>query len=437
MELESTRLRSYQPNREQPWNLRRVVLLHRRAGFGESYERLERDLADGPDLALERMLSPPDLENRERDLETLERHLTNSATTTNEIKRLQAAWILRMCNSAHPLRERMTLIWHDHFATNFLKVRSVELMHAQNQTLRRHALGRFGDLLRAMLEDRALLVWLDAPANSKANPNENLARELLELFTLGVGNYTESDVRETARALTGWSVIEHRFRENRDDHDDGEKTILGQTARYRAPDVADLLLQQRATAHRLAWRLFDAFLGENVATEAEHDALARRLFESGLDLHDAVSTLLRSELFFCAENLDSRIASPVDYVVAIARGLELMLGRASSLALADWSSRLGQKLFLPPNVGGWKSGRAWIDTQAAIQRRNFAAAVASGALCADPEAWRAAIEVKYRGHGIANWAARALFGRDGSAANESTFEASLFATLAEPRSQIV
>lgn len=437
MDLESTRLRAYQPSGEQPWNLRRVVLLHRRAGFGADHERLERDLADGPDLALERMLSPPDLEQADRELEALERHLTTSATTTNEIKRLQAAWILRMCNSAHPLRERMTLIWHDHFATSFQKVRSVEYMHEQNQTLRRHALGRFGELLRAMLEDRALLVWLDAPANSKANPNENLARELLELFTLGVGNYTESDVRETARALTGWSVAERRFHENREDHDDGEKTILGRTARFRAPDVADLLLQQRATAHRLAWRLLDAFLGENVASDAEHDALASHLFESGLDLHDAVSTLLRSELFFCPQNLDSRIASPVDYVVAVARGLELMRGRASSLALADWAGRLGQKLFMPPNVGGWKSGRAWIDTQAAIQRRNFAAAVASGALCSNPDSWRSAIETKQRERGIANWAARVLFGREGGVANEGAFEAALFATLAEPRSQIL
>src|SRR5262249_27331398 len=150
-----------------------------------------------------------------------------AAMQQQEIRRLQAWWIYRMIFGPDPLGEQLTLLWHNHFATSQGKVRDVVAMHAQNETLRRHARGPFRELLLAMLHDPALLRWLDAPANGKAKPNENLARELLELFTLGVGNYGETDVKEAARALTGWTVRCGRASEDVAEHDGGEVTVLG------------------------------------------------------------------------------------------------------------------------------------------------------------------------------------------------------------------
>jgi uncharacterized protein (DUF1800 family) len=279
-----------------------------------------------------------------------------------------------------PLAERLALMWHDHFATSQLKVDDVAAMRAQNETFRRLGRGPFGALLRQMVQDPALLGWLDAPSNRKEKPNENLARELLELFTLGVGHYSEDDVKEAARALTGRSVVQGRFVVRPDDHDDGAKTILGKTGRFDGDALADHLLAQPAVADRLAWRLCATFLGEGVADASAQAELAERLRRDALHIGRAVETVLRSTLFFSARNLHGRVSDPVGFVVGVVRALERFDPPPSTLLLAEWTVRLGQELFYPPNVGGWPGGRGWLTGRGIVARANFAAALAEGRL---------------------------------------------------------
>jgi uncharacterized protein (DUF1800 family) len=377
----------YEPSAGSPWNLRRVVLLHRRCGFAATWEELERDLADGPHASIDRLLQARSRTHVPTDFEEAQRQLAGGAIASSDIARLQAWWIFRMLHGPDPLAERLTLLWHDHFATSQAKVNDVGHMHAQNETLRRHACGPFRELLLAMLRDPALLIWLDAPANGKAKPNENLARELLELFTLGVGHYDEQDVKEAARTLTGWSVRRGRVFEAAADHDDGEKRVLGRTGALRTPDLAAILLDHPATSERLAWRLVTTFLGEEVASDAARAELAAELRTHDLDLCHAVDLVLRSELFFSERNLDARVASPVEFIVGLARALELDREHVSTLLLADWAARMGHELFLPPNVGGWKGGRSWLDTQGLVQRANFVTALARGELAPRSRDW--------------------------------------------------
>jgi uncharacterized protein (DUF1800 family) len=232
-----------------------------------------------------------------------------------------------------------------------------------------------------------LLIWLDAPANRKEHPNENLGRELMELFTLGVGPYTETDVKEAARALTGWTVVQGAFREAPKQHDPGEKTILGQKGAWRGDDLVRLLLDHPATAVRLATRLCELLMGEGGVDADGIAALAAGLRGRNLDIGWAVETVLRSQTFFAEGNLGNRVCGPVEYVVGAARALELFEPPPSTLLLAEWAARLGQDLFYPPNVGGWPGGRNWIAPQSLIGRANYAAALVAGQLSGRQEAW--------------------------------------------------
>jgi uncharacterized protein (DUF1800 family) len=253
-------------------------------------------------------------------------------------------------------------------------------MRRQNELFRKFARGPFADLLNAAVRDPALLVFLDAPANRKGHPNENLARELMELFTPGIGNYSELDVKEGARALTGWSVDRAGFRYLPGEHDDDEKTILGRAGRWRGEDFVKRLLERPATSERLAWRVCQLLTGEGAVGAAQTRALAEGLRKHDLDVGWAVATVLRSRAFFSKANLGTQVRGPVEYLVGTARALELFEPPPSTLALADWSARLGQDLFYPPNVGGWTGGRGWLTASAVVSRANYAAALVRGEL---------------------------------------------------------
>jgi len=371
----------YRPTAAAPWNLERAWTLRRRAGFGATWAELQRDVSDGPGPTVERVVAG---ECRSQgvpaDFATTADLLADSAASASDVRRLQAWWLYRALFTPDPLQERLTLAWHDHFATSQLKVDDVAAMRQQNETFRRLGRGPFGDLLRATLRDPALLAWLDAPSNRKGKPNENLARELLELFTLGVGRYSEADVKETARALTGRNIAQGSFAFRAEDHDDGMKTILGKTAPFDGDALADHLLAQPAVAERLAWRLCATFLGEGVADAAAQADLADRLRRDDLHVGRAVETILRSSLFFSPENLHTRVADPVGFVIGSVRALEQFAPPPSTLLLAEWTGRLGQELFYPPNVGGWPGDRAWLSGRGVVARANFAAALAGGQL---------------------------------------------------------
>jgi uncharacterized protein (DUF1800 family) len=377
----------YVPGDDVPWNLQRVVHLHRRTGFAATWSEIQRDLKDGPKASLDRVLAGKSAtEGVAGEFQKIADLLGEAATASGDAARLKAWWVYRMLFGPDPLSERLVLGWHDHFATSNLKIENLAYVRRQNELFRKLGRGPFGQLLAAVVRDPAMLMWLDAPSNRKGHPNENLARELMELFSMGIGHYSEKDVKEAARALTGWSVKDDEFAEIAAAHDPGEKTILGQKGRWKGDDLVRMVLDHPATARRLAWRNCELFLGEKALKTADIGALAAGLRSRKLDIGWAVETVLRSQVFFAAENLGNRVLGPVEYVVGAARALELFEPPSSTLVLAEWCAALGQDLFYPPNVGGWPGGRSWLTTRALIGRANYAASLVDGQRVGRPNA---------------------------------------------------
>ena len=387
--------RPYEPDEQAPWNLRRAVHLHRRAGFAGTWEDLQRDLKQGPQEAVDRLLAgnSPASKTAE-EFEATSRLLADAAVASGNIQRLKAWWLYRMLFSPDPLGERLALVWHNHFATSNRKLADAAMMRRQNDLFRQFARAPFGELLTRVVKDPAVLVWLDADSNRREHPNENLARELMELFTLGVGNYSEDDVKEAARALTGWTVKNREFRDVQAYRDDGEKTILDRRGAWRGDDLVAMLLEQQATSVRLARRICELLMGEGAIEESANDELAAGLREHELDIGWAVETVLRSAAFFADKNIGNRVLGPVEFIVGAVRALELLEPPPSTIVLAEWTAALGQDLFEPPNVFGWAGGRAWINSRSLIGRANFAQRLAEGSLqnSAAPPDWLALAE---------------------------------------------
>ncbi|MEZ6032600.1 MAG: DUF1800 domain-containing protein [Planctomycetaceae bacterium] len=371
----------YKPSDDAPWNLRRVVHLHRRVVFGACWSEAQRDLADGPEAAVSRVLDGTvRAAGVPEGFEQLAGVIGAAAVDSGSVERLKAWWLYRCLFSPHPLEERLTLMWHNHFATSNLKVNDLRLMKQQNDTLRKHALSPFGVMLRDIVHDPALLEWLDATSNRAGQPNENFARELMELFTLGIGNYSEDDVKEAARALTGWTVRQNEFRNLGSLHGSGEKTILSRAGNFDGDDLIGILIDEPAVARRLAWKLTNEFFGTDVVDDSALDELAEGLRTHNLDIHWGVETLLRSQLFFSDTNINSRVCDPVTFLIAPLRAIECWRNPPGTLILAEWIERMGQDLFSPPNVGGWAGGKSWLSTRTVVARANYASALAEGRL---------------------------------------------------------
>lgn len=401
----------YVPNAERPWDVRRVVHLHRRAGFMATWVEIRRDLKDGPTAAVERLLTGKSGMHGPTNFDATANLLADAAVSANEPGRLKAWWVYRMLFGPDPLGEKLTLMWHDHFATSNAKVQDLGAMRRQNELLRRHARGPFPALLNAAVRDPALMNYLDAPANRKGHANENLARELMELFTLGIGHYTEADVKEAARALTGWTVDEGEFKNNPGNHDDGEKKILGKKGKWTGDDLAKMLVEHPATSERIAFKLCRLFFGERGVDDAAKKSLAAGLREHKLETGWAVGTILRSKAFFDDSNIGTKIVGPVDYVVGAARALELFDPAPSTLALADWCGRLGQDLFEPPNVGGWPGGKQWVSARTLISRANYVTALLDGPSAGRPFAFDPAVFSQRHGFGPDRAALASCFGQ--------------------------
>lgn len=392
----SNQWQRWKPGPDQPWDLRRVVHLHRRAAFAPIWQEIQRDLEDGPTAAIDRLLAGEcRMQGVPGEFDEMSAVIANAAVGSGSSNRLKAWWMYRLLFSPDPLGEKLTLLWHNHFATSNLKIDDLAAMRAQNETLRRHATAPFGETLNAMLRDPALLNWLDAPANKKSQPNENLARELMELFTLGIGNYSEDAVKQAARALTGWTVKDAKQAFDEKEHDAGKKKILDKSGTWTAIDLSAMLLEHPATSRRLAWRICGLLMGEDVASEEAIESLAAGLREHDLSIGWAVETVLRSELFFADANIGTRVAWPVEFIINSVRSLEAFDPPPSTWLLAEWSARMGQDLFYPPNVGGWTGGRDWLDSRSVVARANFANALVEGKLrgsVTPPKLWQLAQE---------------------------------------------
>ena len=371
----------YCPSQQAPWTIERVLHVHRRAGFAATWKEARRDLQEGPDATVSRFLNGNAyLTGVSGRFGEVSQVLADSAVAARNPHRLKAWWMYRMIFSPDPLSERLTLMWHNHFATSNLKIANVRMMRHQNDILRSCALGPFRELLQRATKDAAMLRWLDADSNRREHPNENLARELMELFSMGVGNYTESDVRNVARALTGWTTKNGRFHFDSAHHDAGEKELLNQKGRFNGDDVLRIVLEHPATAKRIAWRLYDHFFGEGPCSSTLIGELSEVLRSNGLNIRKTVDVILRSQLFFAEENIRTRVLGPVEFLVGAVRALEMLDPPPSMIVLSEWAARLGQDLFYPPNVFGWTGGRAWINTRSMIGRAAFANALTSGRL---------------------------------------------------------
>lgn len=364
----------YTPTAADPWDLKKVGHLHRRAGFGASHDELLRDLKDGPEAALDRVLhggTDPDADAAS-DYLASERSLPAGADT----EALAAWWLDRILRTPHPLREKITLFWHGHFATSHTKVRNARLMLGQYRLLARYALGDFRELLRQMATDPAMLVWLDGAGSVAGKPNENYARELMELFSLGIGHYTEADIREAARAFTGWDVRGGVAVLNDKRHDAGEKVVFGKKGKFGPDDITKLVLERQESPRFVCARLYRYLVAETAEpTPALLDPLAEKYAASGFDTGKLVETILRSRHFFSAAAYRQKVKSPVEFAVGIVRGLG---GSAAAQPLAAALEPMGQVLFAPPSVKGWDGGTAWLNAQTLLARQNLALRLTGG-----------------------------------------------------------
>ena len=374
--------------------------LLRRAGFGAPRDELEGYVAKGYAETVEELLFP---ENAPRALDN-EDIIKRYHIGQHEQLRLnscQAYWVYRMINTKRPLEEKLALFWHSIFATGNTKLGNPRQLMTQIEMFRRHGLGRFSSLLVTLSRDPAMIYWLDNKDSHRYEPNENFGRELLELFSMGVGNYTEQDVFEASRAFTGWTIydaalhttrmdtdsvwpygrLDWQFQYNDEDHDDTEKTFLGHTGNFNGDDIIDIICQQEATARFLSRHLYNFFVADEVQVPAWEtvpprdpeaiDLLTKTYFDTGYEIRSMLRVLFNSDFF--KEAAFQKVKSPTELVVGAAR---VAGGRQSpmpgTLDVALLVTDMGQNLLDPPSVEGWHTGAEWIDTGSLVDRVNFA-----------------------------------------------------------------
>jgi uncharacterized protein (DUF1800 family) len=283
--------------------------------------------------------------------------------SAEDIKSLNLTWLSEMINSEAQLREKMSLFWHGHFACRVINIYyQQELLNI----IRQNALGNFGDLLREVSKSAAMLSFLNNQQNKKQHPNENFAREVMELFTMGRGNYTENDVKEGARAFTGWGFnLRGEFINRPFLHDSGDKNFLGKTGNFDGDDIIDIILEQKATAKFITRKIYKFFVNEDVDNNRV-ELLSEGFYQSNYDLNKLMTSIFLSDWFYEEKNIGTRIKSPVELIVGVRRLIPMELKRPEAQLL--FQRVLGQVLFYPPNVAGWPGGKNWIDSSALLFR---------------------------------------------------------------------
>lgn len=351
----------------------------------EAVERLltstRSDPSTRPDAALD--VWTPRSQIRAMSEEERRAHIRR---TNQQGQELRGWWFNEMLVTSSPFTERMTLVWHNHFVSSLQKVRPTRLIYRQNLLLRRHALGNFADMLHAIARDPAMIVYLDSASNRRGTPNENFARELMELFTLGEGHYTEQDVKEAARAFTGFGIDgetgEFVFR--RALHDGEVKTVLGRSGPFGGEELIDILLADPRTARFVVRKLWLEFVSPN-PDEHEIGRIAAAFRSSRYDIAVAMRALLASEAFYAAANRAALVKSPIDLLVGTLRTFQFEVGDPFPLVVT--ARGLGQDLMAPPNVKGWPGGESWINASTLLARKQVLERLFRGA---DPAPMRPA-----------------------------------------------
>ncbi len=352
------------------WTAANAAHLYRRAGFGASPKQLEQALEQGFEKTLAKLLKP------DKPLPKPPKKVLKY------LSRLQTWWLDRMVKSKHPLSHRMTLFWHNHFATANSKVQDLSRMHAHVKLLHDGSLGDFGELLLGVSRDPAMLVWLDNWQNFADSINENYARELMELFTTGVldasgqPNYGEDDVVAVARAFTGWTLEDGEFSFAEWGHDHGLKTFKGETADFDGTDILERLVDDPATARRLAMKLWSHFAYPVALDDPLLDGIAQAYFDSGHRIAPMVEAIFRHDAFWSDAARRALVKGPAEFLVGSARLLGARPRKDQHLEIGGALAAMGQSLCNPPSVFGWDEGLAWVAASGMLERAAAAEALA-------------------------------------------------------------
>ena len=367
--MRSTPLAPWSPTPDDPFDDRKAAHLLRRSGFGAPPDRVDRAVREGLEATVEGLFDEAEEESRafDRAFEAISGSFADFA----DIDQLRGWWVHRMVKTRAPLREKLALFWHGHFATSVEKVEDTHLMQRQLDTFRRLAWGNFRDLALAVARDPAMIAYLDGDSNTKAHPNENFGRELMELFTCGIGQYTEPDVQAAARAFTGWHREGAEFTFRADQHDDSRKRFLGKSGRFDGGDVVEILIQHPATARRVAGKLLRFFAAPEPSPEALDGATAL-LERTRLDVKWFLRELFQSQYFYSKDCYRARISSPAEFVVGAVRSLGV---RWAGARVAEQMGAMGQSLFAPPSVKGWDGETKWINSSTLAARAATARAL--------------------------------------------------------------
>jgi uncharacterized protein (DUF1800 family) len=354
------------PDAQSPFDRTAAAHLFRRAGFSATFAELDRAVEQGPQATVKALLQNPSLQPFDAEMV----RMADSVLAVNNPEALASWWLYRMRFTPAPLAEKLTLFWHGHFATSAAKVNNARLMYRQSAVLRAQACGVYGDFVKAMARDPAMLLYLDSATNRKNHPNENFAREVLELFCLGPGNYSERDIQQLARCFTGWEIQHGEFKFHSYQHDFGKKTIFQKTGEWDGDDAIRVILQQPAAADFLCRKLVRFFVTDDSDESATLiQPLAEQLRESDYQIGPLVETILTSRAFYSPEARGSKVRAPVELGIGLLRALDTT---TNMTRLAVNLRDLGQLPLFPPNVKGWKGGREWLNASTLLGRINTA-----------------------------------------------------------------
>ncbi|MEQ9097902.1 MAG: DUF1800 domain-containing protein [Imperialibacter sp.] len=345
-----------------------VKHLYWRAGFGISNRELKRATKRGQARLVKQLLKPREVTQLQlRSEEFVKEEIPPKKISPSRIKQQQKQylnfdWLTEIISSDYVLNEKMSLFWHGHFACN---IGNAHYLKDLVNTIRKNALGNFDTLLREVSKSPAIMQFLNTGQNQKEHPNENFARELLELFTLGIGNYTEEDIKEVAKAFTGWKTNKDGdFFINTKQHDNSQKTFKGVTGNLDGDGIIDIILEQKETSIFICQKIYKSFVNEQVDDKLVE--LMADVFRRNYNISELMEFIFTSDWFYSQNNIGCNIKSPIDLVVGLSKSFKVSYTKKDGLLRAQ--KALNQRLFYPPNVAGWPGGKTWIDNSTLAYR---------------------------------------------------------------------